>query len=197
MTDSIAGLLRDVEAACPCHGVLTRHCSSAGEYPKQPCGCTRYLHQEKVDCRWSGHAAARALAVGAQVVMQERVTKYLSIRAKHHEEQREQAHENNDISKAGLHLMANGVLLDMKAHIHALQPVFGKLCSALKRRDAAVRLDTMRKIAGKYLIGHGRMNLDIDDARRAYEEASNDKVEEERYGCPVHGLQDGTDCPRC
>lgn len=24
-----------------------------------------------------------------------------------------------------------------------------------------------------------------------------DEIEEERYDCPIHGLQDGADCPRC
>jgi len=73
---TIAGLLRDVEAACPC---LRKHGTESCRKPGY-CNCVLTIRPSSSNklwhlCLWPGHAAARALAVGAQVVMQKRTMK--------------------------------------------------------------------------------------------------------------------------
>lgn len=73
--------------------------------------------------------------------------------------------------------MDEALLAIVKAHNcdDACKPLFGKLCAALKRRDAAVRLDAVMKTAATARAKTGAMWDVMNAARRAYEEASNGK----------------------
>lgn len=42
-----------------------------------------------------------------------------------------------------------------------------------------------------------RYELESEVIKLHNQEDSADDIEEERYDCPIHGLQDGPECPRC
>ena len=70
--------------------------------------------------------------------------------------------------------MDEAMLAIVKAHNcdDACKPLFGKLCSALKRRDAAARVAILEDVVvdGNGSLTYMRITSKLKDARREYEE---------------------------
>lgn len=99
---------------------------------------------------------------------------------------------------------ANEIVMEMRTLLDEFQSIARNGTNLTYERAKAYpigHIDCALDHDGNYVNTYDITLQDIVNELQAevegYEDEDEDEIEDEHYDCPIHGLQDGLDCPRC